>query len=723
MSFLQLITNRIHLSAKSHQLMKIIVVLTVLITLVMSCKTNHEKLVYPETKKIDHIDNYHGTAVADPYRWLEDDNSEETKAWVQDQNRVTFGYLEQIPFREQLKDRITELWDYPKMGNPTKRRGIYFYSYNSGLQNQSVVYMMRDLNEKGEVFLDPNLLSDDGTVSLTAFTVSKDAKYAGYGISRAGSDWQEFFIRDIESGEDLKDHLKWIKFSGLSWYRDGFFYSRYPEPESGDKLTGTNRDQKVYYHRVGTPQSEDKLVYEDPEFPMRGFYVSITDDEQYAIITSTESTSGNAIGFKKMTETGYNWLVHSFEKDYSFIGNRDNILYVITNQDAPRYKLIAIDLDNPAPENWTDLIPESDNVLQSCSYIGGKLIVSYLKDAYDIVKVFDTKGTFLHDVEFPGIGSVGGFSGDVDDEITFYTFTSFNYPPVIFKYNIIDNTSEVFYESEIDFDGSKYVTNQVFYESKDGTRVPMFIVHKKGIKLNGSNPTLLYGYGGFNVTYKPSFSSSLIAWLEQGSVYALANIRGGGEYGEAWHKAGTVLNKQNVFDDFIASAEYLITEKYSSSEKLGILGGSNGGLLVGAVVNQRPDLFAAAIPAVGVMDMLRFHKFTIGRFWTTDYGSSDDPEQFEYLYGYSPLHNISEGREYPAVMVTTADHDDRVVPAHSFKYIATLQEKYKGDNPVIIRIETDAGHGSGKPTSKQIEEIADRYAFYWYNMNFKPKYR
>lgn len=584
--------------------MKEIVVLTVLITLVMSCKTNHEKLVYPETKKNDHTDNYHGTVVADPYRWLEDDNSEETKAWVQEQNRITFGYLEQIPFREQLRERLTELWDYPKMGSPTKRRGIYFYSYNSGLQNQSVVYMMRDLKEKGQMFLDPNLFSDDGTVSLTAFSVSNDAKYAGYGISRAGSDWQEFFIRDIESGEDLKDHLKWIKFSGMSWYRDGFFYSRYPEPKEGDKLTGTNRDQKVYYHSVGTPQSEDELVYEDPDFPLRGYNVNVTDDEQYAIITSTESTSGNAIGFKKMTETGFKWLVNSFEKDYNDIGNKDNILYVVTNQDAPRYRLIAIDMDRPEPENWTDLIPESEYVLESCSYIGGRLIASYLKDAYDIVKVYDTEGTFLHDIEFPGIGSVGGFSGDVNDEITFYTFTSFNYPPVIFKYNIADNTSEVFYESEIDFDGGQYETKQVFYESKDGTRVPMFIVHKKGIKLNGRNPTLLYGYGGFNVTYKPSFSSSRIAWLEQGSVYALANIRGGGEYGEAWHKAGTVLNKQNVFNDFIAA----------------------------------------------------------------------------------------------------------------------LQEKYKGDNPVIIRIETDAGHGSGKPTSKQIEEIADQFAFYWHNMNFEPKF-
>ena len=702
--------------------MRKLIVLTVLIALGMSCKTEKEPLEYPETKKVDHTDNYHGTEVADPYRWLEDDNSDETKAWVKEQNKVTFRYLEQIPFRDQLKERLTELWDYPKMGNPSKRSGIYFYSFNSGLQNQSVIYMMKDLNEEAEVFLDPNQLSDDGTVALTAFSVSKDAKYAGYGISRAGSDWQEFFIRDIETGEDLDDHLRWIKFSGISWYGDGFFYSRFPEPGKGDQLTGSNENSKVYYHKVGTPQSEDKLVYENPKFPLRNFGVGITEDEEYAIITATESTSGNAFGFRKTGDKDFTWLVETFDKDYRAIGNNENILYVITNQNAPRYKLIAIDLDHPAPENWIDLIPETDQVLESCSFIGGRLITKYMKDAYDIVKVFDTDGTYLHDVEFPGIGSVGGFGGDMNDKITFYTFTSFNYPPVIFKYNIAENSSEVFYESEVEFDGSQYETKQVFYESKDGTKVPMFIVHKKGVKLNGKNPTILYGYGGFNVPYKPSFSLARIAWLEQGSIYALANIRGGGEYGEEWHKAGTVLNKQNVFDDFIAAAEYLIDKKYTSSEKLGILGGSNGGLLVGAVINQRPELFAAAIPAVGVMDMLRFHKFTIGRFWTTDYGSSDVPEQFEYIYRYSPLHNISEDKDYPAVMVTTADHDDRVVPAHSFKYIATLQEKYQGDHPVIIRIETDAGHGSGKPTSKQIEEIADEYAFYWYNMDFTPKY-
>lgn len=694
-----------------------------LIVVTMACTPKKTKLVYPETRKSDHVDSYHGTEVPDPYRWLEDDNSEETKAWVTAQNEVTFGYLGQIPFREDLKARLTEIWNYPKMGNPVKKKDIYFYSFNSGLQNQSVIYKKNSLDEEGTVFLDPNTLSADGTVALSTFSVSNDAKYVGYGISRAGSDWNEFFVRDIASGKDLDDHLKWIKFSGISWYKDGFFYSRYPQPEEGDALKGSNENNKVYYHKVGTPQSEDKLIYEDPANPLRGYGVTITKNEKYAVIYATESTSGNALGFKKIEETKFTWLVTSFDKDYSVIGNKDNILYVLTNQNAPKYRLVAIDMNNPDVENWTDIIPERKDVLQSCSYIGNRLIAGFLKDAYDVFEVFDTDGKFLHNVKFPGIGSVAGFGGETDDNETFYTFTSFNYPPVIFKYNIAENISEVFYSTEVDFDGSLYETEQVFFKSKDGTKVPMFIVYKKGLKRDGKNPTILYGYGGFNISQTPGFRASNAVWLEQGCIYAVANIRGGGEYGEDWHKAGTILQKQNVFDDFIAAAEYLIDEKYTSPGKLGVLGGSNGGLLVGAVVNQRPDLFAAAIPAVGVMDMLRFHKFTIGRYWTTDYGSSDDPEQFEYLYKYSPVHNISPDKEYPAVMVTTADHDDRVVPAHSFKYIATLQEKYQGNNPVIIRIETNAGHGGGKPTSKYIEEITDEYAFYWFNMNFKPAFK
>lgn len=702
--------------------MKRYLVFFAMIAIVMACTPEKEKLQYPETRKSDHVDIYHGTEVADPYRWLEDDNSEETGEWVKAQNEVTFSYLEQIPFRDKLKERLTEVWNYPKMGNPVNRNGIYFYSFNTGLQNQSVIHMKKSLEEEGEVFLDPNTFSEDGTVALSAFSVSRDGKYAGYGISRAGSDWQEFYVRDIETGKDLDDKLDWIKFSGMSWYKDGFFYSRYPKPEQGNQLTGANENNKVYYHKVGTPQSKDQLIYEEPENPLRGFGVGVTDDEQYAIISATESTSGNAFGFKKIGDKDFTWLVESFDQDYSAIGNNDNILYVLTNQDAPRYKLVAIDLNEPAPGNWNDLLPEQEDVLQTVSFIGGKLIATYMKDAHDVVKVFDTDGKFLHEVEFPGIGSVGGFSGEKEDQFTFYTFTSFNYPPVIFKYDIPENKSEVFYETEVDFDGNNYDTKQVFYESKDGTKIPMFIIYKKGMKMNGKNPTILYGYGGFNISQTPGFRASRAVWLEKGGIYAIANIRGGGEYGEEWHKAGTIFNKQNVFDDFIAAAEYLIAEEYTSPEKLGVLGGSNGGLLVGAVVNQRPELFAAAIPAVGVMDMLRFHIFTIGRYWVTDYGSSDDPEQFEYIYKYSPLHNISSKKEYPAVMVTTADHDDRVVPAHSFKYIATLQEKYQGDNPVIIRIETDAGHGGGKPTSKYIEEVTDEYAFFWDNMDYRPEF-
>ncbi len=690
----------------------------------MGCTPEKQALVYPETVKGETVDNYFGTDVPDPYRWLEDDRSAETEAWVIEQNKVTFGYLDQIPFRAALKERLTEIWNYPKMEAPSKQSGLYFYGYNTGLQNQSVIFMKKELDAEGEVFLDPNLFSEDGTVALSSFSVSNDAKYAGYGIARAGSDWNEFFIRDIETGKDLDDHLQWIKFSGMSWYKNGFYYSRYDEPAEGDELKAANKNNKVYYHLAGTTQSEDKLIYKDSEHPNRGFGVSVTDDEEYLVITSSESTTGNAFGYKKagLDEKAFTWLIETYKKNYAPIGNKDNMLYVITNQDAPKYKLVGIDLNDPAPENWVDIIPEKEEVLEGCSLVGGHLVATYLKDAYNVSQVFELDGTFKHIVEFPGIGSVGGFGGKITDEFTFYTFTSFNYPPVIFKYNIAENKSEIYYESEVEFSGDDFVTKQVFFESKDGTKVPMFIVHKKGIVLDGTNPTMLYGYGGFNITYSPRFSVVNAIWMEQGGIYALAGIRGGGEYGEEWHMAGTILNKQNVFDDFIAASEFLIAEKYASPDKLAVIGGSNGGLLVGAVVNQRPDLYAAAIPAVGVMDMLRFHKFTIGRYWTTDYGSSEDSTQFEYLNKYSPVHNVSDEKDYPAVMVTTADHDDRVVPAHSFKYIATLQEKYKGNNPVIIRIETDAGHGGGKPTEKIIEESTDELAFFWYNMGFKPRF-
>jgi prolyl oligopeptidase len=695
-----------------------------LILIAMGC-AQQSPFEYPETAKGDVVDNYHGTEVPDPYRWLEDDMSEETAAWVKAQNEVTFSYLEKIPFRNAVRERMTEIWNYPRMDTPEKEGEYYFYSYNSGLQNQDIIYVRKGLDGEGEVFLDPNSFSEDGTVALSAFGVSHDQKYVAYGISRGGSDWKEFMVKELETGNTLKDHLEWIKFSAISWYRDGFFYTRYDQPKEGDELKGENKNAKVFYHRIGTGQAEDLLVFKDESHPDWLFRIAVTDDENYMILYVTESTSGNAIAFRKagLVDSPFIWLDSDFDENYQAIGNQENMLFVLTDHEAPRYKLIGIDLDNPVPERWVDVIPENErNVLESATLAGGKIVATYLQDAYNTASVFDLNGTLLHEVSLPGIGSLGSFSGKMKDNTAFYSFSSFNVPSTIFKYNIAENVSEVYFAPEVDFDAGAYETTQVFYTSKDGTKVPMFIVQKKGLKLDGTNPTLLYGYGGFNVTYLPTFSSVRAVWLEQGGVFALANIRGGGEYGEEWHKAGTVLQKQNVFDDFIAAAEYLINEKYTSSDRLSIYGGSNGGLLIGAVINQCPELFTVAIPMVGVMDMLRFHKFTIGRFWTVDYGSSDDPEQFEYLLGYSPIHNISGDKDYPAVLVTTGDHDDRVVPAHSFKYIATLQEKYKGKHPVMIRINTDAGHGAGKPTDKVIAEYSDVLSFIYQNIGYAPEF-
>jgi prolyl oligopeptidase len=699
--------------------------LLIILTLIAMGCTQQATFIYPETAKGDVVDNYHGTEVPDPYRWLEDDMSDETADWVKAQNEVTFSYLESIPFRDALKERMTEIWNYPKMGTPFKEGDLYFYSYNTGLQNQSVLYMKKSLEEEGEVFLDPNGFSDDGTVALAGLSFSNDHKYAAYGISRGGSDWREFFIKDVETGMDLEDHLEWIKFSGMSWYKDGFFYTRYDKPEEGDKMKGANINAKVYYHRAGSGQSEDLLIHRDEAHPEWGFFVGVTEDEQYMFLAVEESTSGNALAFRKagIDDSPFTWLDEDFDDDYSPIGNHKNMLYVLTNNEAPLYRLVGIDLNNPGRENWVDIIPEHEkNVLESATLAGGKIIASYIQDASNTACVYQLDGSKLHEVSIPGIGSIGGFSGKMKDNTAFYSFTSFNYPTTTFKYNIEENISELFYTPEVDFDAEAYETKQVFYPSKDGTSIPMFIVHKKGVELNGSNPTLLYGYGGFNISMTPSFSTTRAVWLEQGGVFALANLRGGGEYGEAWHEAGTVLQKQNVFDDFIAAAEYLIAEQYTSSKRLAIYGGSNGGLLIGAVINQRPELFAAAIPMVGVMDMLRFHKFTIGRYWTVDYGSSDEPEEFKYLLGYSPIHNIAADMNYPAVLITTGDHDDRVVPAHSFKYAATLQEKYSGKNPVMIRINTDAGHGAGKPTDMAIQEYTDVWSFIYKNMDFTPEF-
>jgi len=675
-----------------------------------------QPLTYPKSPTADQIDDYHGIQVADPYRWLEDPNSEETKAWVEAQNQVSFGFLQEISSRDRILQRLTALWDYEKYGIPFKEESRYFYFKNDGLQNQSVLYTLPDLDAEPRVLLDPNQLSEDGTVALSGLAISKNAKLMAYGLSTAGSDWQEWKVRDVETGEDLADHLKWIKFSGASWTPDhqGFFYSRYDEPNEATKLEDVNYFQKLYYHRLGTPQSEDILIYERPDQKEWGFGGGVTEDGQYLIISVwLGSDSRNLVFYKDLTRgnSPVVELINTFEASYSVIDNDGTMLWVQTDLDAPRGRVIAIDLTNPDKPNWKEIIPQSAETLEGVGLLNNQFVASYLKDARTQVKIFDLDGSFVREVELPGLGSAGGFSGERHDTETFYSFTSFTTPPTIYRYDMITGESTLFRQPQVDFNPDDYETRQVFYTSKDGTQVPMFITHKKGLTLNGNNPTYLYAYGGFNISLTPSFSPANLVWMELGGVYALANLRGGGEYGEDWHQAGMKLNKQNVFDDFIAAAEWLIDNKYTQPQKLAIGGGSNGGLLVGACITQRPDLFGAALPAVGVMDMLRFHKFTIGWAWCAEYGSPENPEEFQTLYAYSPLHNLKPGTAYPATMITTADHDDRVVPAHSFKFAAALQAAHQGENPVLIRIETKAGHGAGKPTAKIIEEVADRWAF------------
>lgn len=683
---------------------------------------------YPETRKVEHADNYHGQSIADPYRWLEDDTSTATKEWVEAQNKVTFDYLSQIPFREQMLKRIEEVINYPRYGAPFRNNEYFYFYKNDGLQNQSVLYRQKGLNGKPELVLDPNKLSKEGTTSLSTFVLSKNGKYAAWGISKGGSDWQTYFVRDMKTGKDLADTLNWVKVSSISWQGDGFYYSRYPAPGKGLELSSKNENHQVWYHKAGTPQSEDKLVYEDPKNPQRFHIAFNSEDERYTFLNISDrgkGFDGIALYYKDKMDADGNFkpIISEVGKyDYSIVDVVDGKFLVQTNEDAPNNKVVEIDPKNPAKSNWKTIIPEQPEPMTNISSAGGKMFVNYLKDVTTRIYVYDLKGNKQSEVKLPAIGSAGGFGGKKEDKFVFYTFNTFNYPPTIYRYDIETGKSTVFRKPELSFDPSDYDVKQVFYTSKDSTRVPMFIVHKKGIKLDGTNPTMLYAYGGFNISMMPGFSATLIPWLEQGGIYAVANLRGGAEYGEKWHEAGMLNKKQNVFDDFISAAEYLINNKYTASSRLAIRGGSNGGLLVGAVMNQRPELFKVAIPQVGVMDMLRFHKFTIGWNWIAEYGSSDKPEDFKNLFAYSPIHNLKDGVHYPATMITTADHDDRVVPAHSFKYAATLQEKHKGANPVLIRIDTNSGHGASN-TRKSIESIADIYAFTLYNMNVKPEFK
>ncbi|MEH2326748.1 MAG: prolyl oligopeptidase family serine peptidase [Nostoc sp.] len=678
--------------------------------------SSKKSLTYPSSHTSNQVDNYHSTLVADPYRWLENPDSEETRAWIEAQNQVTFGYLSEIPTREKIKQRLTKLWDYEKYGIPFKEGERYFYFKNDGLQNQSVLYTLKTLDDEPKVLLDPNKLSEDGTVALSGLSISEDGKLLAYGLSVSGSDWQEWKVRNVETGEDLQDHLKWIKFSGASWTHDnqGFFYSRYDEPNEKSQLEDVNYYQKLYYHQLGKPQSEDALIYHRPDQKEWGFSGGVTEDGRYLIISIWLGTdSKNLVFFKDLTNPNAEVveLINQFEADYSFIDNDDSVFYFRTDLNAPRGRVIAIETKNSAPENWREIISQSAETLESLGILNNQFVADYLKDAHSQIKIFDLKGGFIREVELPGLGSAGGFGGKRHDTETFYTYTSFTTPGTIYRYDMVTGKSTIFRQPQVDFSPNDYETKQVFYHSKDGTKIPMFITYKKGINLDGNNPTYLYAYGGFNASMTPGFSVSLLVWMEMGGVYAMPNIRGGGEYGEEWHQAGMKDKKQNVFDDFIGAAEWLIANKYSKTEKLAIAGGSNGGLLVGACITQRPDLFGAALPAVGVMDMLRFHKFTIGWAWTSEYGSADNPEEFPALYAYSPLHNIKPDTAYPATLITTADHDDRVVPAHSFKFAAALQANHAGDAPTLIRIETKAGHGAGKPTAKIIEEAADKWAF------------
>jgi prolyl oligopeptidase len=704
---------------------KIILVFTALVFLLTGSAAG-QQYNYPQAKKVDQVDDYHGTKVSDPYRWLEDTESADSRAWIDAENNLTNSYLEGIATQRQaIKDRLTKLWNYEKYSAPSKIGNYYIYSKNDGLQNQSVLYIANSINDPGKIFFDPNKLTADGTAALNGSSFTDDGKLWAYGVAVAGSDRTEWHIREVATGQDLPDTLKPNRQGGISWLKDnsGFFYSRFPDAV-GNALKSTSFFQKLYFHKLGTPQSDDYVVYERPEDGGMFVGAGVSEDGNWLIISVGKGTSPkNMVYFKnlKAEKAPIMTLVDNLEANYSFLGNDGSNFYFQTDKGASRGKIVVVDALTK-DKVWKDVVPEATETLQSVDFINNQFVLNYLKDAYSQIKIVDTKGKFVRAVELPGIGSAGGFGGKRNETETFYSYSSFNAPPTIYHYDMKTGKSDMFRQAKVDIDPNNFEVKQVFYPSKDGTKVPMFLVYKKGIKLDGSNPTILYGYGGFNIPTTPGFSVSRIVWMEMGGIYAVANIRGGSEYGEAWHEAGTKLKKQNVFDDFIGAAEWLIKNKYTSTPKLAIQGGSNGGLLVGAVLNQRPDLFGAALPAVGVMDMLRFGQFTIGKAWESDYGSPNDPnkpEEFKAIYAYSPLHNIKPGTKYPPTMVTTADHDDRVFPAHSFKYTATMQAAQAGDSPVLIRIETRAGHGAGKPTAKIIQEQADIYGFLMKSLGMK----
>ena len=687
-----------------------------------SAPDNETARQYPETAKIDHVDEYFGHEVADPYRWLEDDRSEQTALWVAEENKVTFDYLNHIPYRDKIKDRLAELMDYERVYAPTRHGDWEYFLKNDGLQNQNVLYRKSINGGAAEVFLDPNTFKEDGTISLAGRFFSKDGSLLGFLISEGGSDWRKGIVMRTDTKEIIGDTLKDIKFSGLAWQgNEGFYYSSYDKPE-GSELSEMTQYHKLYYHKLGTPQAEDLLIFGGESEPRRYVGAGITEDERYLVVSAAESTTGNELYIKDLNNPGgkLEAIVDNFDSDSYVLDNEGSKLFIHTSLDAPNNRIVWVDAKQPQPENWVDLIPETENVLSE-STAGGKIFAHYLVDAKTKIEQYDRAGNLEREVELPGIGTAGGFRGRLEETKVYFTFTSFTYPSTIFSYDIASGESTEYNRPAVDFNPDNYETKQVFYKSKDGTEIPMFITYKKGMELNGKNPTYLYAYGGFNISLKPSFSATRVLWLENGGIYAQPSLRGGGEYGEKWHIAGTKMKKQNVFDDFIAAGEYLISTGYTNSDYLAIAGGSNGGLLVGATMTQRPDLAKVAFPAVGVMDMLRYHQFTAGAGWSYDYGTADDSEEmFLYLKGYSPVHNFEPGTAYPATMITTADHDDRVVPAHSFKFAATLQENHVGPNPVLIRIETDAGHGGGTPTSKRIEQAADRYSFAFYNMGIVP---